>query len=90
MLSLPQPFDAITDHFGILMLLNQHANKGAYYLLSCLILMPRGNWMTLFSGDRKDYVWVPEDSQGIFSCLTPIAKANGKWRQQKDGLTGED
>lgn len=44
---------------------------------------PRGNQMTLFSGDRKDYVWLPEDSQGILSRSMTHSK---KWREN-DGNT---
>lgn len=39
---------------------------------------PRGNQMTLFGGDRKDYVWLPEDSQGIFS--RSMTHSKNEWK----------
>lgn len=91
MQSLPQQCDATTNHFGVRMLSNQHAKKKKKELPVCSCdpsWWPRGNQMTLFGGDRKDYVWLPEDSQGIFSRSMTHSKnerkmmAMQKWQRQ--------
>lgn len=86
MFSLSQQCDATANHFGVCMLSNQHLKKKKKELPVCSgdwSWWPRGNQMTLFSGERKDYVWLPEDSQGILSRSMTHSK---KWREN-DGNT---